>query len=148
MPLPPTLESEKFRLKEATLLTFERGLLADLENLTFIRYKAREHPTPNSKKAIPTDRLRHFPVEGSFTLKFVRESADETLSQQRQDALAQFIVEGRLTNPFQEKRAVLEVVTIGERTYSQLRRIMVGDRPLKFEAQKCRMQNAARIFIR
>ena len=142
MPLPPTLESDRFRLKEATLLTFEREVLADLENLTIIRYKAWEHPTRKSKKAIPTDLLRHFPIKGSFTLKFIRKSADETLSQQRQDALAQFIVEGRLTAPFQEKRAVLEVVTIGERTYSQLRRVMIGDRPLKFEAQECRMQKS------
>ena len=142
MPLPPTLESDRFRLKEATLLTFERQVLADLENLTFIRYKAWEHPTRKSKKAILTDLLRHFPIEGSFTLKFIRKSADETLSQQRQDALAQFIVEGRLTAPFQEKRAVLEVVTIGERTYSLLRRVMVGDRPLKFEAQECRKQKS------
>jgi hypothetical protein len=142
MPLPPTLESDRFRLKEATLLTFERQVLANLENLTLIRYKAWEHPTRKSKKAIPTDYLRHFPIEGSFTLKFIRKSADETLSQQSQDALAQFIVEGRLTAPFQEKRAVLEVVTIGERTYSQLRRVMVGDRPLKFEAQECRKQKS------
>jgi hypothetical protein len=79
---------------------------------------------------------------GSFRLEFVQKSADEMLSQQRQDALAQFIIEGWLADPVQEERAVLEAVTIGERTYSRLRHVILDDRPLEFKAQECKIRVA------
>jgi len=127
------------------LLTSKRTLLAEIGDVSCIKYKAWEHPTPESRKAIPTERIGHSPVEGSCKLQLLQEGTNDIISRERPDDLGQFVLEGRLTTSLMERSnmqakyewAVLSDVVIEERTYSQLRLMMVPGRVLSFNAQDC-----------